>query len=44
VKNSGLGREESPEELLSYLETKSVNVRLPVRPDVPPARPDRPRP
>jgi acyl-CoA reductase-like NAD-dependent aldehyde dehydrogenase len=34
VKNSGLGREESPEELLSYLETKSVNVRLPLRPDV----------
>jgi betaine-aldehyde dehydrogenase len=43
VKNSGLGREESPEELLSYLETKSVNVRLPLRPDVPPARPERPR-
>jgi acyl-CoA reductase-like NAD-dependent aldehyde dehydrogenase len=38
VKNSGIGREESPEELLSYLETKSVNVRLPLRPDVPPAR------
>jgi acyl-CoA reductase-like NAD-dependent aldehyde dehydrogenase len=32
VKNSGVGREESAEELLSYLETKAVNVRVPVRP------------
>ena len=28
VKNSGVGREESPEELLSYLEVKSTHVRL----------------
>jgi acyl-CoA reductase-like NAD-dependent aldehyde dehydrogenase len=28
VKNSGVGREESLEELLSYTEPKNVNVRL----------------
>jgi betaine-aldehyde dehydrogenase len=28
TKNSGLGREESPEELLSYVETKVTHVRL----------------
>ncbi len=28
VKNSGVGREESMEELLSYTESKNVNVRL----------------
>lgn len=39
-KDSGLGREESAEELLSYLQLKSVNVKLPDSP-TPPKRPDK---
>jgi acyl-CoA reductase-like NAD-dependent aldehyde dehydrogenase len=38
VKNSGVGREESAEELLSYLEAKAVNVRVPLRPQPPHGR------